>query len=114
MRVRFLPGLKLIPLSSRNMFNRRPFGVTLFLWMVLSLAVWGTIRLFAALRWWDVLYEFDARLSPLYLSITGAGWILAGSVFVWSIWSRKSWARWTIPISIGLWLLEYWIERLFF
>ena len=96
------------------MSKRRPFGVTLFLWMVLSLSVWGAVRLLAALRWWDILYEFDASLSPLYLSITGAGWVLAGGVFLWSIWSRKAWARWTIPASIGLWLAEYWIERLFF
>ena len=94
--------------------KRRPFGVTLFLWLVLSLSAWGVIRLLAALRWWDVLYEFDARLSPLYLSITGAGWILAGGILLWSIWSRKEWARWAISVSIGLWLVEYWIERLFF
>jgi len=82
--------------------------------MVLSLSVWGAIRLFAALRWWDVLYEFHARLSPLYLCITGAGWVLAGGILLRSIWSRKAWARWTIPASISLWLAEYWIERLFF
>lgn len=96
------------------MSERRPFGVTLFLWMVLSLSVWGAIRLFAALRWWDILYEFDARLSPSYLSITGAGWVLAGGILLWSIGSRKAGARWAIPVSIGLWLVEYWIERLFF
>ena len=96
------------------MSKRRPFGVTLFLWMVLSLSAWGAIRLFAALRWWDVLYEFDARLSPLYLFITGAGWVLAGGILLWSMWSGKKWARWAIPISISLWLVEYWIERLFF
>jgi hypothetical protein len=82
--------------------------------MVLSLSVWGAVRLFAALRWRAVLYEFDARLSPLYLSITGAGWILAGGVLLWSMWSRKEWARWAIPASTGIWLVEYWIERLFF
>jgi hypothetical protein len=94
--------------------KRRPFGVTLFLWLVLSLSVWGAIRVLAALRWWDVLYEFSARLSPLYLSITGAVWTLAGVILMWSIWSRITWARWAIPVSIGLWLVEYWIERLFF
>jgi hypothetical protein len=82
--------------------------------MVLSLSVWGAIRLFAALRWWDILYEFEARLSPLYLSITGAGWMLAGGLLLWSLWTRKSWTYWAVPISICLWLAEYWIERLFF
>ena len=96
------------------MSERRPFGVTLFLWMVLSLSVWGAIRLFAALRWWGVLYEFDAHLSPLYLSITGAGWVLAGGLLLWSLWARKTWTYWAVPSSIGLWLVEYWIERLFF
>ena len=96
------------------MSKKRPFGVTLFLWLVLILSAWGTIRLFAALRWWPVLYEFDARLSPLHFSITGAGWVIAGGVLLWSMWSGKAWARWAIPVSIGLWLLEYWIERLFF
>ena len=89
------------------MFSQRPFGVTLLLWMVLSLSAWGLIRLFAALRWWDVLYEFNASLTPLYLSITGALWGIAGVVLIWSIWSG-------ILASVVLWLAEYWIERVFF
>jgi hypothetical protein len=82
--------------------------------MVLSLSAWGAIRLLAALRLWAVLYEFDARLSPLYLFLTGAGWVLAGGVLLGGIWSGKAWAHWAIPLSIGLWLVEYWLERSFF
>jgi hypothetical protein len=96
------------------MSPRRPFGVTLLLWLVLSLSAWGAVRLFAAFRWWNVLNEFDARLSPLYLSITGAGWIIAGGVLLWSLFSGKPWARLVIPISIVLWVMEYWVERMFF
>lgn len=96
------------------MLSQRPFSVTLLLWMVLSLSAWGTIRFFAALRWWDVLNEFSARLSPLYLSITGAAWVVAGVVLLWSIWSGKAWSRVAILASILLWLAGYWIERLFF
>ena len=96
------------------MFPRRPFGVTLLLWMVLSLSAWGLIRLLATLRWWDVLTEFRASLSPLYLSITGAGWAVAGAVLLWSMWIAKPWSRLAIVASILLWLAEYWIERLFF
>ncbi|HET8580564.1 MAG TPA: hypothetical protein VFL31_06165 [Nitrospiraceae bacterium] len=93
------------------MLRTRPFGVTLLLWLVLSLSAWGAIRLLAALRWWEILYEFEARLSPLYLAITGAGWALIGGVLLWSIWSAKAMAYWAIPGAIGLWILEYWIER---
>jgi len=96
------------------MFPRRPFGVTLLLWMVLCLSAWGLIRLLAALRWWDVLSEFRASLSPLYLSITGAGWAVAGAVLLWSMWIAKPWSRLAIVVSILLWLSEYWLERLFF
>ncbi len=100
--------------ESESLPQRRPFGVTLLLWLVLSLSAWGLLRWSAALSWWDVLNKFDARLSPLYLSITGAGWAVAGFVLLWSVWSAKRWAYPALPISIILWLVEYWIERIFF
>ena len=96
------------------MSNKRPFSVTLLLWLVLSLSAWGGIRLAAALRWWNVLYEYEASLSPVYLSITGAGWVVAGGVLLSGIWSGKSWTRPAIITSVLVWLLEYWIERVFF
>ena len=96
------------------MHGKRPFGVTLLLWLVLSLSAWGAVRWLAALRWWDVLVEFESRLSPLYLSITGAAWVLAGGVLLWGMFSTKRWTQPAIPAAVFLWLLEYWIERVFF
>lgn len=96
------------------MLRKRPFGVTLLLWLVLSLSAWGVVRLLAALRWWDVLNEFGASLGPLYLFITGAGWALVGGILLWGLFSGKPWARLAIPASILLWLVGYWIERMFF
>jgi hypothetical protein len=96
------------------MSRKRPFGVTLLLWLVLSLSAWGAVRLIAALRWWNVLNEFDARLNPLYLSITGAGWIVAGAVLLWGMFSGKLWTSFAIPASIFVWVIQYWVERLFF
>ena len=96
------------------MLRKRPFGVTLLLWLVLSLSVWGVVRLLAALRWWDVLNEFGASLGPVYLAITGLGWALAGGVLLWGLFSGKPWARLAIPASIILWLTGYWIERMLF
>jgi hypothetical protein len=94
--------------------RKRSFGVTLLVWLVLSLSVWGLVRWLAALRWWDVLNEFDARLSPLYLSITGAGWAVVGGVLLWGLFRGKRWTRFAIPASVFLWLAGYWIERIFF
>jgi len=93
---------------------KRSFGVTLLLWMVLSLSAWGAVRFFAALRWWDALIEFNARLSPWYLSITGAGWVVAGGVLLSAYWMGKAWALPVSATSILLWLIEYWMERIFF
>jgi hypothetical protein len=61
-----------------------------------------------------VLNEYEARLGPLYLSITGAGWILVGVVLLWGLFSAKLWTYRVIPIAISLWLIQYWVERMFF
>jgi len=82
--------------------------------MVLILSAWGVIRFVAALHAWDVLNEFDAGLSPLYLSITGAGWAVAGGVLLWSMFTGKKWTRLAILTSISVWLIEYWLERVFY
>lgn len=86
----------------------------MLLWMVLILTAWGVVRLMAALRWWAVLTEFGSSLSPLYLSITGAGWGAAGGVLLFGILRRKKWAAPGAVASIMLWLIEYWVERIFF
>ena len=96
------------------MLRKRPFGVTLLLWLVLSLSAWGVIRLIAALRWWNVLNEFGASLSPLYLSISGIGWAVVGVVLLYGLFSGRPWTHLAIPIAIFLWLMGYWVERLAF
>ena len=96
------------------MFRRRPFGVTLLLWLVLSLSAWGAVRLIAALRFWNMLNEFEARLSPIYLSITGAGWMVAGALLLWGLFRGTRWTYWAIPASVALWIVQYWTERIFF
>ena len=96
------------------MYRRRPFGVTLLLWLVLSLSAWGAVRLIAALRFWTMLNEFDARLSPLYLAVTGAGWMIVGIVLLWGVFRGTVWTYWAIPVSMSLWIVQYWMERIFF
>ena len=94
--------------------SKRPFGVTLLLWLVLILIVWGTARFFTALQNWNVLTEFKSSLSPLYLSVTGSGWSAAGCVLLWSMFTVQKWSRKAILTSTIVWLLEYWIERSIF
>lgn len=108
------PPKPVTDIGTESMPVKRPFGVTLLLWLVLSLSGWGVLRFSAALRWWEVLYEKGASLSPLYLSITGAGWVVAGAVLLLGLWMRKPWILPAIPVSVFVWLAQYWIERLFF
>lgn len=82
--------------------------------MVLTLSAWGAVRFVAALRWRDVLAEFGSSLSPLYLSVTGAGWVVAGGVLFFSIFRGREWARLGAVGFVLLWLIEYWVERVFF
>jgi hypothetical protein len=82
--------------------------------MVLCLSAWGLLRLLGSLRWWDVLDQFRSSLSPQYLAITGAAWMVAGIVLLWSIYARKRWAYLALPLSIFIWLAEYWLERILF
>ena len=96
------------------MFRKRPFGVTLLLWLVLSLTAWGAVRLIAALRFWNMLNEFEARLGSWYLSLTGAGWAAVGAALLWGLFSGKLWMPRAMLASVALWIVQYWIERLFF
>ena len=96
------------------MYSKRPFSATLLLWMVLILSAWGVTRFVATLQAWDVLKEYESSLSPLYLSITGAGWGVAGGVLLSGMWRSKSWARPASAISVFIWLIEYWLERIIF
>jgi len=40
--------------------------------------------------------------------------MIAGIVLLWSIYAGKRWAYLALPISIFIWLAEYWLERIFF
>lgn len=94
--------------------RKRPLGVTLLTWLVLTMMTWGAVRFFAALRGWEVLVEFKSTLSPLYLAGTGAGWAVVGGVLLWSLLFRQAWSLRAILFACILWLLEYWLERIFF
>jgi hypothetical protein len=81
--------------------------------MVLTLSTWGAVRFIASVRAWGVLAEFGNSLSPLYLSITGTGWGAAGGVLLSGILRRKRWVPPAVVTSLFIWLIEYWVERIF-
>jgi hypothetical protein len=40
--------------------------------------------------------------------------MVVGAVLIWGVWTGKRWVYPAIPISIFVWLAEYWLERLIF
>ena len=93
---------------------QRPFSVTLLLGLVLILSAWGAVRFTAALQWWNVLNEFDSRLSPVYLAATGVSLCIIGLVLLWGVFSRKTWSRMAVMAGVIVWQVELWIERMLF
>ena len=75
------------------------------------LSVWGALRFAAALRWWDVLTEFESRLSPMYLALSGAAFCVAGGVLYWAAHTRRRWFRSALLVAAVLWYGQFWIER---
>lgn len=94
--------------------KKRPFGVTLLLWLVLTLVAWGGVRFLSAMRGWAVMTEYHASLAPGYLAITGLLWFLAGGTLGWSIFTGQPWTVRALWAASLLWLIEYWVERTLF
>ncbi len=91
---------------------RRPFSVTILLWLVLSLTAWSGLRLVSAIQWWSTLAEFASPPGPWYIAASGGFWLAVGIVLLWGIWRAKSWVQYALlasGVALALW---YWADRL--
>ena len=93
---------------------KRPFSVTILLWLVLSLTVWSGLRLYSAIRWWYTLFEFAAMPSPWYIAISGGIWLIASITLLWGMWQAKAWIRYALLGTGAGFTIWYWCDRLFF
>lgn len=93
---------------------KRPFSVTILLWLVLSLTVWSSLRLVAAIRWWDVLLDYMSGPGPFYLLASALFWSFLSLFLLWGLWQRKTWARFGV-LAVGAgFAVWYWSDRLLF
>ena len=90
----------------------KPFGVTILIWMVLSLAGWSFVRLGASISQWEILAEFAPKPGPLYIALSGAFWILVSIPTAWALWRRKFWARTAVMLAAPAFAGWYWFDRL--
>ncbi len=87
-----------------------PLNVTLQAVFVLFITSWNALRLYSALRNWQILSEFGA--SPIYLAATGLAWTLASLWLFRLLWEGRSTAQKAALALAGLYFLWYWVDRL--
>lgn len=92
--------------------RKRPFSVTLLTLLVLTITILHWIRFFMALSWWDFL-ETLPRVSPLFLTLTGFIWGVAGLPLIWGLWLGLRWAPQAAIMVSLLYSTYYWIDRIF-
>lgn len=93
---------------------KRPFSVTILLWLVLSLTAWSGVRLFSAIQWWSTLREFASSPGPRYIAISGGIWLIASIVLLWGIWQFKVWVRYALLGTGAGFIVWYWCDRYIF
>jgi len=93
---------------------KRPFSVTILLWLVLSLTAWSGLRLATSIHWWGTLLEFATPPGPLYIAISGGFWLIASISLLWGIWRAKAWIRYALLGAGAGFAVWYWCDRLLF
>ena len=94
--------------------SKRPLAVTTIAVSVLIIAVVNLIRFIQAISQWDILTELlPIHLSPIYLVLSGLIWAVIGLILSYGLWHGKFWAPITTQIIFIVYLLYYWLDRLF-
>lgn len=91
---------------------RRPFGVTILLWLVLSLTAWSVLRLYSAIQWWSLISEFASTPGPLYIALSGGFWLIVSVLLLWGMWQAKAWIRSALLGAGAALAAWYWGDRL--
>ena len=91
---------------------RRPPAVTLLALLVLSSTAWNFVRFASALAGWESLAAYVSSAGPLYISLSGLAWGLAGLPVYVGLILGLPWARIASGTAIGAYLLYYWLDRL--
>jgi hypothetical protein len=92
--------------------NKPPFRVTLLYALVLTLSAWNALQIWTALAWHSVLDEFSARPASAVIVASGAIWLVAAIILLWSIWQKKAWAANLLLGASAGYSVWYWSERL--
>jgi hypothetical protein len=99
-------------LKKKLVANRRPFGVTFLILVVLIFTSLNVLRMVTAIRKWDFLQDTIPGIPVLYLVITGAIWSGIGIPLLYGLWTRRQWSRTMAIIAVITYSGYYWSDRL--
>ena len=88
-----------------NWSTKRPFFVTLTLWIVFIIAVWNVGRVGAILRQQAALAVYTPQFSMGSRLALAVGWGILFSGLGIMLWQKRPLTRRAIPIEFGLYLL---------
>ncbi len=91
---------------------KRPFSVTLSMWLVLILASWNALRAWTSLAWQDVLIEFSTQMPPTLIAFASLFWLMIGIVVWFGLWQKKAWSKNLLLGAATGYTVWYWSERL--
>jgi hypothetical protein len=90
----------------------RPLSVTLLIVVVLIFTGLNLLRLILTIQSWIFLAGL-LPVSPWYLALTGLVWTILGCALIWGLWLRLAWAPNASRLLSGIYMLYYWVDRLF-
>lgn len=96
------------------MKSKRPFLIWLIFILFLGLGWLGALRAWQSVVEWNWLAGYGVRISPLYLTASGAAWAAAGFMPAIGIWLRQRWALWAGRAAVIFAACWYWADRLIF
>lgn len=88
-----------------------PLSVTIVALFVLFITVWNGIRTWVAIADWNLILRYGG--NPVYVAASGLLWCIAGLFLFWSLTSRRDRAWHAALLLSALYLIWYWVDRLF-
>ena len=94
--------------------KKRPFRITLLIWVVLFFSTGNLLRLGASIYFGQTLKEYNIRTSPYYLAATGIFWCLVGLFIIWCLRHKINRSQVIILVAGIGYSAWYWFDRLIF
>jgi hypothetical protein len=98
--------------ESKTPTVKRPWGVTLLALGVLIITVINLIRFILSIRYWD-FPSSRLGISPIYLTLTGFIWSVAGVFLIWGLRKARTWAPKLMQAVALTYALYYWLDHIF-